>query len=94
MREDIDGSPPEFQGEGPRVYHEVDNTYYSAGPGSFIHDLYSTLGAENIAEATGEAYPQLSAEAIIQAIWKSSSSPTRSPVSPRIRLLHVRAGTR
>jgi iron complex transport system substrate-binding protein len=52
---------------GPRVYHEVDNTYYTAGPGSFIDDLYTTLGAQNIAESTGEAFPQLSAEAIIEA---------------------------
>ena len=53
--------------KGPRVYHEVDNTYYSAGPGSFVHDLYAALGAQNIAEPTGEAFPQLSAEAIIEA---------------------------
>jgi len=52
---------------GPRVFHEVDNTYYTAGPGSFIDDLYTTLGARNIASSTGEAYPQMSAEAIIQA---------------------------
>ncbi|MEO8457343.1 MAG: ABC transporter substrate-binding protein [Chloroflexota bacterium] len=51
----------------PSVYHEVDNTYYSVGPGSFIDDLYKTLGARNIAMASGEAYPQLSAEAIIAA---------------------------
>jgi iron complex transport system substrate-binding protein len=51
----------------PTVYHEVDNTYYSAGPGSFIDDLYKTLGAKNIADSTGEAYPQLSSEAIIAA---------------------------
>jgi iron complex transport system substrate-binding protein len=51
----------------PSVYHEVDNTYYSAGPGSFIDDLYKTLGAKNIAESSGEAYPQLSAEAIVAA---------------------------
>jgi len=52
---------------GPRVYHEVDNTFYTAGPGSFVDDLYSTLGAKNIAESTGEPFPQLSAEAIISA---------------------------
>lgn len=51
----------------PTVYHEVDNTYYSAGPGSFIDDLYNTLGAKNVAATSGEAYPQLSAEAIIAA---------------------------
>ena len=53
--------------DGPSVFHEVDNTYFSAGPGSFVGDLYSILRAENIAEATGGAYPQMSAEAIIEA---------------------------
>ena len=53
--------------EAPTVFHEVDNLYFSAGSGTFIGDLYAMLGAENIADATGQAYPQLSAEAIIQA---------------------------
>ncbi len=53
--------------QGPRVYHEVDNTYFSAGPGSFINDIYGVLWAQNIAAATGQAFPQLSAEAIIAA---------------------------
>ncbi len=52
---------------GPTFFHEVDNTYYTAGPGSFIADLYDQLGAENIAASTGQAFPQLSAEAIIAA---------------------------
>ena len=51
----------------PRVYHEVDNTLYSVGPGSFLHDLYATLRADNIAQATGEAFPQLGNEAVIAA---------------------------
>lgn len=69
MRQKIDaikGALP-VGADGPRIYHELDNTYYSAGPGSFIHDLYATLGAKNIAEATGQPFPQLSAEAIISA---------------------------
>ncbi len=53
--------------EAPTVFHEIDNTYLTAGPGSFIGDLYDILGAENIAEATGEPFPQMSAEAIIEA---------------------------
>ena len=53
--------------EAPTVFHEVDNTLYSVGPGSFIHDIYVTLGATNVAEATGEAYPQLNNEAVIAA---------------------------
>jgi iron complex transport system substrate-binding protein len=51
----------------PRVYHEVDNTLYSVGPGSFLHDLYVALQADNIAAETGDAYPQLSNEAVIAA---------------------------
>ncbi|MCH7485343.1 MAG: ABC transporter substrate-binding protein [Chloroflexi bacterium] len=53
--------------DAPTFFHEVDNTYYTAGPGSFIADLYDQLGAENIAEATGQPFPQMSAEAIIAA---------------------------
>lgn len=53
--------------DGPSVFHELDNTYYTAGPGSFIGDLYDTLGADNIANATGEPSLQMSNEAIIAA---------------------------
>lgn len=53
--------------EAPTVFHEIDNMYFSAGSGTFIGDLYGMLGAANIADVTGEAYPQMSAEAIIQA---------------------------
>jgi iron complex transport system substrate-binding protein len=55
------------EGEAPSVFHEVDNTLFTAGPGSFVGDLYTILKAENIAEATGEAYPQMSNEAVIAA---------------------------
>jgi len=53
--------------EAPAVFHEVDTNYFSAASGTFIGDLYGMLGAGNIADATGQAYPQMSAEAIIQA---------------------------
>ena len=53
--------------DAPTVFHEIDNTYYTAGPGSFIADLYDILGAGNIAEATGQPFPQMSTEAIIEA---------------------------
>ncbi len=51
----------------PTIFHEIDNTYFTAGPGSFIADLYDILGAQNIADATGQPFPQMSAEAIIEA---------------------------
>jgi iron complex transport system substrate-binding protein len=55
------------QDEPLSVYHEVDNTFFSAGPGSFVADLYDILKAENIATPTGDAFPQLTQEAIIEA---------------------------
>ncbi len=51
---------------GPRVFHELDPTYYTVGPNSFIGDMYRILKARNIAEDAGEAYPQLSAEVIVE----------------------------
>jgi iron complex transport system substrate-binding protein len=49
------------------VYHELDQTYYSASSRSFIGQLYALLGLKNIADAAAKAsvYPQLSAEYII-----------------------------
>ena len=55
------------EAEPPAVFHEVDTTLYSAGPGSFVGDLYGILEALNIAEETGEPFPQMSNEAVIAA---------------------------
>lgn len=52
--------------QGPRIFHELDPQFFTVGPGSFVDDLYRTLKAQNIAADTGEAYPQLSQEAIIE----------------------------
>lgn len=56
--------------EGLRVYHELDETFFSASSNSFIGDVYSQFGATNIADeadADGTGYPQLTEEAIIEA---------------------------
>ena len=53
-----------------RVYHELDNTYYSVTSATFIGQIYKLLGLTNIADAaTGAApdYPQLSAEYIVSS---------------------------
>ncbi len=53
-----------------KVYHELDNTYYSATSATFIGQMYALLGVSNIADsATGGApdYPQLSAEFIVSS---------------------------
>lgn len=53
-----------------RVYHELDQTYYSATSNTFIGSIYKLFGFKNIADAAGASagtdYPQLSAEYIVQ----------------------------
>jgi iron complex transport system substrate-binding protein len=52
------------------VYHELDDTFYSATSRTFIGHLYVLLGLRNIADrASGAApdYPQLSSEYIISS---------------------------
>jgi len=51
----------------PRVYWELDNTLWTAGPGSLIQDLIDRAGGENIAANAQKAWIQLTAEAIIAA---------------------------
>jgi iron complex transport system substrate-binding protein len=53
-----------------RVYHELDNTYYSATSQTFIGQVYKLFGLTNIADAAAGGapdYPQLSAEYIVNA---------------------------
>jgi len=52
--------------QGPRIFHELDPTYFTAAPNSFVGDFYNLLKAKNIAEGATDEYPQLSAEVIIQ----------------------------
>lgn len=49
------------------VYHELDQTYYSATSQTFIGQMYTLLGLRNIADKAHASsnYPQLSAEYII-----------------------------
>lgn len=56
--------------ESLRIYHELDDTFYSASSYGFIGSVYAELGAENIADEADSAesgYPQLTEEAIIAA---------------------------
>lgn len=52
-----------------RVYHELDQTHYSASSHTFIGQLYTLLGLHNIADSAAKAsvYPQLSNEHVIAA---------------------------
>ncbi len=53
-----------------RVYHELDNTYFSVSSNSFIGAVYAAMGTINIADeadADGYGYPQLTEEYIVEA---------------------------
>jgi len=54
-----------------RIFHELDDTYYSATSETFIGKVYKDFGAVNIAdEASGadnSGYPQLSAEYLLKS---------------------------
>ncbi len=53
-----------------KVYHELDNTYYSATSATFIGQVYKLLGVTNIADGAAGGvpdYPQLSAEYIVSS---------------------------
>lgn len=53
-----------------RVYHELDETFFSASSNSFIGAVYSAMGAENVADAAdvaGFGFPQLTEEYIVDA---------------------------
>lgn len=55
---------------GLSVYHELDNTGYSATSSTFIGAVYTAFGLTNIADAAPDAasgYPQLSSEFVVQA---------------------------
>ena len=71
MRSDIDALLTDApDGSGLSVYHELDDTYYSATSDTFIGQVYDMFGVSNIAdEAKGAAsgYPQLSSEYIVDA---------------------------
>ena len=54
-----------------RIFHELDDTYFSATSNTFIGKVYKSFGAVNIADAAAGAdnsgYPQLSAEYLLKS---------------------------
>lgn len=56
-------------GKGLTYYHELDPTNYTVTGESFIGQVYSLFGLENIADAAegSSAYPQLQAEYVVSA---------------------------
>jgi iron complex transport system substrate-binding protein len=72
MRADIDATIARaFVDEPMAIYHEVDDSYYSANSSTFLGDIYRRMGLLNIADDVrdefGSGYPQLSAEKIVDS---------------------------
>jgi iron complex transport system substrate-binding protein len=59
------------KGSKIRIFHELDDTYFSATSNTFIGKVYKDFGAVNIADAAAGAdnsgYPQLSAEYLLKS---------------------------
>ena len=53
--------------QGPRVFYEITADLYTAAPDTFIGSMLSLLKAQNVAAGAESPFPQLSAEAVIEA---------------------------
>ncbi|MFD5868328.1 ABC transporter substrate-binding protein [Corynebacterium sp. NPDC060344] len=66
IRAAVDSIPAELRDAGLTYYHEVSSDHYSVTDATFLGAVYSEFGLSSI--ATGDSdYPQLSAEAIVEA---------------------------
>ena len=57
---------PEFA-EAVTYYHELDPTFFSVSPATFIGSIYTLAGLENIVPVDAITFPQLSQEFIVDA---------------------------
>ncbi len=78
----------------PRVFYEVDGVDpvrpFTAGPGSFVHEMLELAGAENVTGGAQGAWPQLSLEQILKAdpevIILGDAVAVNSPQTPEMVL--------
>ncbi len=70
LRSEIDQAFAAAPDTSIRVYHELDDTYFSASSFGFIGAVYAAMGAVNIADEADTdqfGFPQLTEEYIVQA---------------------------
>ena len=70
LRTEIDAALAAGPDATVRIYHELDESFYSASSFGFVGDVYAQLGATNIADEAdtdGFGFPQLTEEYIIAA---------------------------
>ena len=69
MRARIDAVEATLAGieEGPTVFYELSDGLFTVAPGTFVGGTLLLVKARNIAEGAESAFPQLTAEAVIEA---------------------------
>lgn len=70
LRADIETALSEAPDEPVRVYHELDDSFFSASSYGFVGSVYAEMGATNIADEADvdqSGFPQLTEEAVIAA---------------------------
>ena len=70
LRQEMDEAAASSPGAPVRVYHELDETFFSASSHGFVGAVYAALGAENIADGADPdqtGFPQLTEEYIVEA---------------------------
>lgn len=70
MRDEVDAAFANAPSAPVRIYHELDETFYSASSFGFIGAIYAEMGVTNIADeadADGYGFPQLTEEYIVAA---------------------------
>ena len=69
MRERIDAVVAQIDDieTGPTVFYEISADLYTTGPDTFIGSIIALLKGQNIAEGATSPFPQLTAEAVIEA---------------------------
>ncbi len=70
MRREMDAAMAAAPDADVRIYHELDETFYSASSAGFVGSIYAALGATNIADEAdtdGTGFPQLTEEYIVDA---------------------------
>ena len=87
MRTEIDAALADAPSDvSLRIYHELDDTFYTVSSASLIGSIYASMGATNIADAAdpdGSGYPQMTEEAIIAANPQVIIVPSDMPYGPQ-----------
>jgi iron complex transport system substrate-binding protein len=77
-------------GQTVRVFHEIDDSFYTATSASFVGQVYATLGFDNIADPfdDGTGFPLLDGDSIVAAdptliVFTSRAGQTREEIAAR-----------